>query len=281
MTKYVHILVNLAGLTVAVYFGVGIFYRAVEAHLLTKDDHQAASTVQIHRETQKTIPLSHYQIITDRAILGSRLKEDIQNEVDIKAEQIAQLKPTSLNIALLGTVAGSDETAFAVILEKGKREQNLYHPGETVQGAILRKVLRNKVILEVNGKNEILEMEMAKNDTKGSGRISSARGENITVAHDDLQNSLKNINSLLTQVRIRPLIKNGKPDGLVLSRIKRNSIFAKLGLKNGDVVKRIDNRVIRTPDDAFTFYNRLKSGSEISLEIGRGSETKVFNYRFE
>ena len=122
---------------------------------------------------------------------------------------------------------------------------------------------------------------MAQKDAQGSGRISSSRGENITVAHDDLQNSLKDINSLLTQVRIRPRIRNGKPDGLVLSRIKKDSIFAKLGLKNGDVVKRIDNRVIRTPDDAFTFYNRLKSGSEISLEIGRGSETKVFNYRFE
>ena len=155
--------------------------------------------------------------------------------------------------------------------------QGLYHIGDKVQGALIKKVLRGKVILEVNGKDEILEMEQAKTGKGGKGATAGNRSDEdaIIVAHDDLQKSLGNINSLLTQVRIRPLIKNGQPDGLILSSIKADSIFSKLGLKNGDVVKKIDNQLIKSPDDAFAFYNRLKSGAELSLEIARGRDGRT------
>jgi general secretion pathway protein C len=137
------------------------------------------------------------------------------------------------------------------------------------------------VILEVKGKDEILEMAQAKSGSGKRRAKGTGDGDTVTVGRDDLQKSLGNINSLLTQVRIRPLMKNGKPDGLILSHVKPDSIFAKLGLRNGDVVKSIDNKVIKSPEDAFEFYNRLKSGAELSLEIGRGRETKILNYRFE
>ena len=85
------------------------------------------------------------------------------------AEQIAALKPTSLNIVLLGTVSGPQRIAFAVMEEKGKKKQGLYQTGDMVQGALIKKVLRGKVIIEVKGKDEILEMEQAKTGKRGPG----------------------------------------------------------------------------------------------------------------
>ncbi len=235
------------------------------------------------RAMEKPPPLAHYGKISERGLLGGPATGGGKEEAEeMGEEQIAALKPTRLGIVLLGTVSGPERVSFAVMEEKGGKKQGLYQTGDKVQGALVKKVLRGKVILEVGGKDEILEMEQAKTGKKGSRALTSGNSadDTITVGHDDLQKSLSNINSLLTQVRIRPLIKNGKPDGLILSSIKEGSIFSKLGLKNGDVVKKIDNQLIKSPDDAFEFYNRLKSGAELSLEIVRGSETRTVHYQF-
>jgi len=282
MTRFTEILFNLIALFVAVYIGVDISYRFVDAQLLAVTSPETPAATFSARTTEKQPPLARYAKISERALMGGPTLEREEKKEEMGEEQIAALKPTRLNIVLLGTVSGPERVAFAVIDEKGKKKQGLYQIGDPIQGALIKKVLRGKVILEVKGKDEILEMEQAKTG-KGKTRGVGGRGDGytITVAQDDLRKSLGNINSLLTQVRIRPLIKNGKPDGLVLSHVKPGSIFDKLGLKNGDVVKKIDNKEIKSPDDAFAFYNRLKSGAELSLEIGRGSETKTLNYRFE
>jgi len=285
MTRFADILFNLMALFIAIYLGVDIFYRFVDAQLLTTKSTGTAAVAFSTRIMEKQHPPAHYEKISQRGLIGGPAVSRKEKAEEMGAEQIAALKPTSLNIVLLGTVSGPQRVAFAVMEEKkGKKKQGLYHTGDKVQGAIIKQILRGKVILEVRGKDEILEMEQAKTGKRGSGRarsVSRGDGYTITVGHDDLQKSLGNINSLLTQVRIRPLIKNGKPDGLVLSHVKPGSIFSKLGLKNGDVVKKIDDKEIKSPDDAFAFYNRLKSGAELSLEINRGSDTKTLNYRFE
>ncbi len=285
MSRFFEILLNLIALFICVYIGVDIFYRFVDAKMLPAKTREHTTDIVSDRTTQKRPSLAQYDRIRQRALLGGAVSDlDETEAAEMGAVEIAALKPTRLKLALLGTVSGPEEMAFAVIEEKKKRKQDLYQTGDKIQGAMIKKVLRGKVVLVVEGKDEILEMEQmkaGKPGAGGSGRGIRDDGYTITVGHDDLQKSLGNINSLLTQVRIRPLIRDGKPDGLVLSRIKPDSIFSKLGLKNGDVVKRIDNKEIKTPDDAFEFYNRLKSGAELSLEIGRGTETKTLYYRFE
>ncbi|OQY51234.1 MAG: hypothetical protein B6240_00160 [Desulfobacteraceae bacterium 4572_87] len=284
MTRFYDILFNLMALFIALYLGVDIFYRFMDAQLSTINSSETAAETFSARTMDKQPPPAHYDKISRRGLLGGPIVDRAEKAEEMGEEQIAALKPTSLNIVLLGTVYGPERVAFAVMEEKGKKKQGLYQTGDKVQGAMIKKVLRGKVILEVKGKDEILEMEQVKNgklSSRSGGAQNRGDGYTITVGHDDLQKSLGNINSLLTQVRIRPLIKNGKPDGLVLSHVKPRSIFSKLGLKNGDVVKKIDNKEIKSPDDAFMFYNRLKSGAELSLEIIRGSESKTLNYRFE
>ena len=284
MTKLFDILFNLTALFVAIYLGVDIFYRITDAQLLEIKSAETTTETFSTTTVEKPPPPAHYDKINQRGLLGGPTIDLAEKPDEMGEEQIAALKPTRLNIVLLGTVYGPEQVAFAVMEEKGKKKQGLYHTGDKLQGALIKKVLRGKVVLEVKGKDEILEMEQTKagkNRSVSAGTGNRGDGYTITVGHDDLQKSLGNINSLLTQVRIRPLIKNGKPDGLVLSHVKPNSIFSKLGLKNGDVVKKIDNKEIKSPEDAFAFYNRLKSGAELSLEIGRGSDTKTLNYRFE
>ncbi len=68
---------------------------------------------------------------------------------------------TNLNIVLMGTVTGPDGVARAIVLDKQNNKQELYEKGDAIQGASVKELLRGKVILAYDGKDEILDMSEA------------------------------------------------------------------------------------------------------------------------
>ncbi|UCB51017.1 MAG: PDZ domain-containing protein [Deltaproteobacteria bacterium] len=287
MTKLYSTIFNLVALFVAIYIGVDLFYRVLGANLSLVDN-DVMVTEQIQRDNNyRRPPLKDFRVVMDRNIFGS--KEGAGE--GIKPTDIETLEPTTLKVVLLGTVTGSQQNAVAVIEETEKRKQGLYRVGDSVQDAIVKMILRGKVVLRVGDKDEILTMEESSSrrtsleEEASSARKRpqpsrpSGRGASITVRRSDVQDALKNINTLLSQVRIRPHFKDGKADGLALSNIKGDSIFAKLGLRDGDIVQGVNDRPIRSPDDIVSFYNKLTSGSPISLQINRRGQERTINYR--
>jgi general secretion pathway protein C len=287
MPKLYSTLFNLVALFIAIYIGVDLFYKVMGAQLSYVDTHEIAIEPAPHEKDNKMPPLKDFRVVLDRNIFGSE-----ENATEgIKSADIENLEPTSLKLALLGTVAGTQQSAVAVIEETAKRKQGLYRVGDSVQDAIVKMILRGKVVLRVGDKDEILTMEESSSrrasleeeaTSSRRGRRpsrASRRGASITVRRSDVQDALKNINSLLSQVRIRPHFKDGKADGLALSNIKGDSIFAKLGLRDGDIVQGVNDRPIRSPDDIVSFYNKLTSASAISLQINRRGQGRTINYR--
>jgi general secretion pathway protein C len=162
--------------------------------------------------------------------------------------------------------------------------------GDSIQDAVIKSIQRGVVVLKVGDKVEKLTMDEAAARSTGpkKGRVSSrprspreeGPGRTITVSRSDIEASLKDINQLLTQARVRPHFKDGKPDGLAINRIKKGSFFSKLGLRDGDIVQAIDNTSIRSPDDILALYKKLKSGSRVGIQINRKGQQQTINYRF-
>lgn len=279
MTKLFYTILNIVAVSLVVYIGVDTFYRVVSSELKGVNTKEIVMEQLPNAEESKRSPLSSFQVITGRNLFGSLDKAS----EDVNEEEIEELELTSLKIALLGTVTGSEQNAFAVIEETDKRKQGLYKIGDSVQNATVKKILREKVVLRVGTKDEILTMEesaASRRDKRRRPSKSTERGSTITVSRKDIQNSLKDINNLMSQVRIRPHFKDGKSDGLSVSRIKGGSIFSKLGLRNGDIVQKINGEPINSPDEVLVLYEKLKSGSRVSLEVTRKGEPKTMNYRF-
>jgi general secretion pathway protein C len=286
MAKLYSTLFNLVALFVAIYIGVDLFYRVMGAKLTYVNTNEIVIDQSPRTRNNRMPPLKDFRVVLDRNIFGS---EDKATE-GIKSTDLEALEPTSLKLALLGTVAGTQQSAVAVIEETDKRKQGLYRVGDSVQDAIVKMILRGKVVLRVGDKDEILTMEesssrrAAEEEATSSRRgrrpsSTSRRGASITVRRSDVQDALKNINTLLSQVRIRPHFKDGKADGLAISNIKGGSIFARLGLRDGDIVQGVNNRPIRSPDDIVSFYNKLTSASSMSLQINRRGQGRTINYR--
>jgi general secretion pathway protein C len=286
MTSLYYTLFNFVALFVVIYTGVDVFYRIVRSELRQVHTTEIVMQQVPDVKRQKTSPLSDFDAVSDRNLFGSQEKGSSEE----KAEEIDALEPTSLKVALLGTVTGSKEHAFAVIEESDKKKQGLYKVGDSVKDAEVKRILRGKVILRVGEKDEILTMEEpssskkeAERSTIERGRLASRAvegGATIVVSRKDVESSLKNINELMTQVRIRPHFRDGKADGLSISRIRRDSIFTKLGLRNGDVVQGINGKPIASPDDVMELYEQLNSGAPMSLQINRRNQPRTINYRF-
>lgn len=297
MIRRIFILINLGLLTLCIYYGVQLFYQVVTAEFMPvtagadiSQDNRLASrqTSGNSRNAKAQTEFSEYQAIVNRDLF--KTTETPEAEPEAEAVELDKLKQTELNLKLWGTVTGNAEKAYAVIEDKSKNRQGLYHKGDAIQNATIKMILRKKVVLRVNGEDEILVMEDEKDQSdrmdtaRSSGdreSYSYAGGDRVMIDRNEINSALNDINQLMQQVRVRPHFKNGKPNGLILTHIRNNSIFNELGLKSGDVVKGVNGENIESVDDALKFYNNLKSSSSVQLQIERGGEEKSINYQID
>ena len=271
-------LFNLLALGVISYVGVNLFYLSTTAYLRGFDTQKRIIYLAPDVKEQGKSTKAFYQAIVDRNIFVTEEAAPEESSV----EELEELEPTSLKIALLGTVVGGQQDGFAVIEEVGKRKQGLYKVGDSVEGATVRRILRGKVVLRVNDKDEVLTMkeEPASGGEPEYPKEPSAEKEStVVVKRSEVDESLKNVHQLLSQVRIRPHFTDGVAAGLAISNIKPGSIFARMGLRNGDIVQGLNGRNIQTPDDVMEVYQRLKSGSRVTVQVMRDGEEKIINYQ--
>jgi len=72
------------------------------------------------------------------------------------------------------------------------------------------------------------------------------------------------------EVRIVQVSRDGHPTGLALRQIRPGSWPARLGLVEGDIVRRVNGLELTSPERALEAYTRLKDEERIVLELERG-----------
>ena len=100
-------------------------------------------------------PQYRHQASLSELVVNTRSDSEPQpGKVDVES-----LEETKLNLKLWGTVSGSNDGDYAVIEDVKAREQNLYRAGDAIQTATVKEIHREKVVLTVNGKDEVLQMQ--------------------------------------------------------------------------------------------------------------------------
>ncbi len=275
------------------YFSVNAFYKVATSSFDYAQPSSIATKQVVSPKDVTRHPLSYYMPVTERNLFNTKIKTGQQPKLNIET-----LKPTDLKLKLFGTVTGDINKAYAVIEETEKRRQNLYRIGDTIQNASIKMILREKVVLRVNGKDEILGIEEVPSGSRDSGRPSSianrrsqkrrpfkrsstADSQNITLDRSKIESAVKNVNDLMKNVRIQPHFTDGQPDGFKLSGVRPNSFFSNMGLKSGDVITGVDGKKIESVDDAFKLYQGLQSSSNIQLQLKRKGRQKNINYKID
>jgi general secretion pathway protein C len=274
------LLINLALITLGAYCGAGLFYQ-----IWTLQNQSAAiepaSEVQPSGDIAASAkPYSVYRTILQRNLFKTqKAQETGSQQAQINLDDMEE---TKLQLKLWGTVTGSAQQSYAVIEDTQKREQNLYRVGDSVQDATVKAILRAKVVLTVNGQDEVLAMEDMQEGAPSrsiasreapSPATQTTRAQRVSLRRSMIDQAIQDVGQLATEIRIQP-----SEEGLSLSNIKPNSIFRRMGLRNGDVLKSVDGQQIRSVDDALRLYESLKKSDSVTVELQRRGGNRTINY---
>lgn len=232
----------------------------------------------------KKEPADAYAVIPQRNLFGSTDKPVAEKKLETAASVEGPDLATVL--AIKGIVAGTGKDGFVVIEEQGKNKQQLYKVGNTLAGAKLIKIARRAVTFLVGNKEKILKMAETNENPLIPARPSllpaatSGRSSPLVVSRSEIDASMKDMGTMLSQAQIRPFYTDGAPDGFMISNIKPGSIYERLGLVNGDIIQAADNRKLLTADDVTALYNTMKAGSSFMLSVKRGGQQQNLPYIF-
>ena len=143
--------------------GVELFYGVAEHYLLLPTEEALESqTADTQPSAPAVQPRKHqdYGVIVERNLFQSYIVEKVPVAQD-DANPLEGLENTSLDLVLMGTITGQTGRSRAIILEKAKRKQEIYYKGDFIQDAEIKNILRGKVILSYQGKDEVLDMSEA------------------------------------------------------------------------------------------------------------------------
>ncbi|HLM48396.1 MAG TPA: type II secretion system protein GspC, partial [Myxococcaceae bacterium] len=93
------------------------------------------------------------------------------------------------------------------------------------------------------------------------------------VSRQELDAVLANPNQLLMQARVIP-----SHQGFKMFSIRPDSLYARIGLQNGDVLQRINGLTINNVQDGLMAFHKLRESPRIELEVERNGQSMRMNY---
>lgn len=149
--------------TVVVYAMVELFYGVIMSSVLTID-RSSVNVVAVDRtptdNSKELQKYSDYSIISSRNLFQSSAQVEAQ-EGETSADPYANIEATKLELVLMGTITGQDGADRAIIYKKRENKQEIFYKGDAIEGALIKRILRGRIILEYQGNDEILDMSEA------------------------------------------------------------------------------------------------------------------------
>ncbi len=72
--------------------------------------------------------------------------------------------------------------------------------------------------------------------------------------------------------------QGSKLQGYRITRVEPNSKFDKLGLKTGDLITKVNNRVLNSYNDVLSVYKNIDKLSALQIVVKRDNQEKEFVY---
>jgi general secretion pathway protein C len=247
------------------------------------------------RDLSPALPSSGTSIpsILSRNIFDSDANKKITER---KVSAGDQIFPSTLSVELLGTIV-FENTGFSVALiqERSKKTSDYYGIGDNLLSARIVKIERFKVIIENNDRLERLEVKAAQDTLKRFSDLNKKEApqqkkfqseleeigpNHYVIPQTIIDDTLKNFSKILTQARMVPNISSSnKTDGFRVFQIKAGSIYEKIGLKNNDIIKRVNGQYLDSFEKATGLFSALRNENSLSIDIERDG-IKV-NYKYE
>ncbi|KJR42195.1 Type II secretory pathway component PulC-like protein [Candidatus Magnetoovum chiemensis] len=211
------------------------------------------------------------------------------------------------DVKLLGTISGNMGTGYAILKDnKGKQEMFKINEKAFSLGT-LTGVAIDSITIDDELKIYIEDIYKYGTETQKTASIASAASSpksreaihntldsadisehirpisdtSYEVDSDMVQNAIANPRNLMTDARLQPRYINGKQEGFIMKEIKKDGIYAYLGLKNDDVLLRINSYDLTDPETALQAFSALRGVNAIELNIIRDNANLTLDYQIK
>lgn len=277
----------------------------------------AAASASTARELPRRASdgLSEYRVIEERNLFNSRPPPPPPPPVVVVPPPPPILPPAPppppppppeppLELKLVGTAVVAGGNSYAIVVT-GSDTRVVREQQEVIPGALLLEVRNEKILVRWKERVEEFALYETRSLSPGRGGMRGAPPRTPVAAQPQAPNGAStggdtvrkvsedryvidnrevaqlrdNMSSMMTQLRVVPnFSQGGQPDGFKVFAIRPGSLFAKIGLQNGDVVKRINGIEFQGPEQAMAAYAQLRSETNINIDIVRQNQSRTLTY---
>ncbi|MDR3237021.1 MAG: hypothetical protein LBT84_00795 [Spirochaetia bacterium] len=219
------------------------------------------------------------------AILGSGMFKT-SGVADVSAESGNSVSAAP-DLTLLGTVTGPSSISRAVIGKSGEKDPKIYalynvskDIGSDVYGNKLVRIGTDRVWLESNNQEFILELFAKPKSPPDPGKSAQADASKVakSMSRAEIkQTVLNDLDNAMKGLVAGPYRKNGKLDGYILKTISPENILYKFGLRNGDIIKRVNGKELNSTEKLYTMWQTMQNEPKITADVERGGRAMTFD----
>lgn len=186
---------------------------------------------------------------------------------------------SSLNLVVMGVIAAAG-SGYAMISVDGRPQESYAVGQEIVGGAVLQSVLGDRVLIQRGGSTESLMLQESVKPLEGVSAyvppvtaIQQQGEKQFQVTREEVNKQMRSPD-FLSQARLVP----NPGGGFMVREIKPGSVYEKLGLRMGDVIRAVNGTPVNNADDAMKFYQQLAELKNVQLEVMRAGQIEQLQY---
>ncbi|MBI4826891.1 MAG: hypothetical protein HY807_10815 [Nitrospirae bacterium] len=276
--------------------------RAVISFFAYKDSGISSAPLNINSgdSAAKPADITQYSSIVIKNAFGPpMIFHTITPPETAKTETYVQEIPAS-DLTLTGTAVGPKKMSYAVfegnaITSPGRQEVFAY--GDTIYNyGTLDEISADSVTIRQGANTHILKMiesfsnvinypaentQSDKNTGSADPFVKKVGKRQFQLDKKQVEDSINNPEKILTDARLLPNFVNGKQEGYKISEVKPGGLYESIGLKNGDVLIRVNSLEISSPEVAIQTMSALRGTNNVNLDIIRNNEKMSLNYQIK
>jgi len=193
---------------------------------------------------------------------------------------------SSLNLVLMGVVAAAGG-GYAMISVDSRPQESYAVGQEIIGGAVLQAVLADRVLIQRGGVTESLMLQDTIKPLEGVSiyapppvahvpAIQQQGEKQFQVTREEVNKQMRSPD-FLSQARLVPT----PGGGFLVREITPGSVYEKLGLRMGDVIRTVNGTPVNNAEDAMKFYQQLAELSNVRLEVLRAGKVEQLQYNLQ
>ncbi len=200
-------------------------------------------------------------------------------------------KPT-LKLKVVGTIYLGGDNSIVSVREANYSQSDTYRVGDKIIGyedVLVVAIEREQMVVDNGGSRECYKIEKSakvasrtdgyqprKQQGKAKERNEDGRGGAVVLDSAWVEKQLgPGFSQVLKSARLVPNLDGESINGFKIFAIKKGTLFNKIGLRNGDIIQKVNDTSLEQAEQGFALFQTFQEDQEIVFNIMRKNKPQT------